>query len=212
MSSKDGRFWRSKADRVTKRPIYARVLRLKHIRPGPWWCFLFLEGSIAVAGVLVLADRVNVWALVVMPVGVAIAVKLNDVIAGALPPAAGAPPREPAEATPADHPEPTQTPDTEVVDTAVLPSSGSAGGPEPAADDPPSVEEVRTTDAHDGETTAVTSGRTTPSSWSERNTARLAHGADRRAESDGDVHLADKTTAPTRDGSVPEEGEAEGEA
>ncbi len=69
-----------------KPPLYARMLRLKHIRPGPWWCFLFLEGSLAFAGVLVLADWISPWGLLVLPLGVAIAVKLNDAVTGALPP------------------------------------------------------------------------------------------------------------------------------
>ncbi len=66
------------------RPFYARVLRLRHIRPGVVACFVFLEGSFAVAAVLALAGLVSVWAILIVPVVVAIAVKLNDVVAGAL--------------------------------------------------------------------------------------------------------------------------------
>lgn len=87
MSSRDGRGSRAGDSGADKPPLYARLLRLKHIRPGPWWCFLFFEGSLAVAGVLVLAGWVSPWGLLVLPVGVAIAVKLNDVVTGALPPA-----------------------------------------------------------------------------------------------------------------------------
>lgn len=85
MSPTDGLSSRAD-DHVEKPPVLARVLRLKHIQPGPWWCFLFLEGSIGVAGVLVLADWVSPWGLLVLPLGVAAAVKLNDVVTGALPP------------------------------------------------------------------------------------------------------------------------------
>lgn len=85
MSTRDGRA--SRPDNAEeKQPLYARLLRLEHIQPGPWWCFLFLEGSLALAGVLVLADWVNLWGLVVVPLAVAGAVKLNDVVTGALPP------------------------------------------------------------------------------------------------------------------------------
>lgn len=91
MSAGDGRSSRAGHDEVSKPPLYARALRLKYIRPGPWWCFLFFEGSLVLAGVLVLTDWVSPWGLLVVPVGVAIAVKLNDVVTGALPsPGAGA--------------------------------------------------------------------------------------------------------------------------
>lgn len=90
MSASDGRSSRAGHNEVSKPPLYVRALRLKHIRPGPWWCFLFFEGSLVLAGVLVLADWVSPWGLLVVPVGVAIAVKLNDVVTGALlPPGAG---------------------------------------------------------------------------------------------------------------------------
>ncbi len=81
---------------MARRPLYARVLRLRHVQPGSLLCFVFLEGSIAVAGLAVLAGLVSVWALLVLPLAVAAAVKLNDVVAGALPGGhpATAPPRE----------------------------------------------------------------------------------------------------------------------
>lgn len=90
MSAPDGKSWRRRAaGPVDRQPTYARVLRLKYIRPGPWWCFLFFEGSVALAAVLVLADAVSRWGLLVLPITVAIAVKLNDLVAGALPAAKG---------------------------------------------------------------------------------------------------------------------------
>ncbi len=91
----DGRPGRGRGRKSSgKQPAYARALRLRHIKPGPWACLLFLEGSIAVAVVLALADVVSFWAVLVLPVAVAIAVKLNDVVAGALPAEAAAGPAE----------------------------------------------------------------------------------------------------------------------
>lgn len=85
MTAGEGRRSRADDTEADKPPLYARVLRLENIRPGPWWCFLFFEGALAVAGVLVLADWVSPWGLLVLPFGVAVAVKLNDVVTGALP-------------------------------------------------------------------------------------------------------------------------------
>lgn len=65
-------------------PMYARWLRLRHLRPGSVACFFFLEGAIALAGLLILADKVSAWALLVLPLIVALVVKLNDVVAGAM--------------------------------------------------------------------------------------------------------------------------------
>ncbi len=64
--------------------MYARWLRLRHLRPGSVACFFFLEGAVALAGLLVLAEQVSAWALVVVPLAVALVVKLNDVVAGAM--------------------------------------------------------------------------------------------------------------------------------
>ncbi|GIG60934.1 hypothetical protein Lfu02_53060 [Longispora fulva] len=76
------------------RPLYARVLRLRHLRPGGLMCFLLLEGSVLLAVLLSMAELVTWWSLVVLPVVVAVMVKVNDVIAGATrsqqpPPAVG---------------------------------------------------------------------------------------------------------------------------
>ncbi|MGH3713767.1 MAG: hypothetical protein ACRDT4_09960 [Micromonosporaceae bacterium] len=65
------------------RPLYARVLRLKHIRPGSVLCFVFFELTIFVAVVLGFAELISWWVVPVLPIVVAIMVKLNDVIAGA---------------------------------------------------------------------------------------------------------------------------------
>ncbi len=105
MSARNGGRARQEAEAAAaaeKDPLYARVLRLKHIAPGPWWCFLFLEGSLAVAGVLVLADWVNLWGLIVLPIAVAAAVKINDLVAGALPAPAPAAERSPSDRSPSE--------------------------------------------------------------------------------------------------------------
>ncbi|MGH3646693.1 MAG: hypothetical protein ACRDTM_05915 [Micromonosporaceae bacterium] len=78
--------------RRDSRPLYARVLRLKHIRPGSVLCFVFFELTIFVAAVLGFAELISWWMVPVLPVVVAVMVKLNDVIAGA---AAGTPPASP---------------------------------------------------------------------------------------------------------------------
>jgi hypothetical protein len=64
------------------RPFYARALFLRNIDPGPVMCFLFFEGALAVGAVLALLDLVDWWAVVVLPLTVAVVVKINDMVAG----------------------------------------------------------------------------------------------------------------------------------
>lgn len=64
------------------RPLYARMLRLRHLRPSGVLCFLFGEGTVAAAVLLALAELVSWWAVVVLPLAVAAMVKLNDAVAG----------------------------------------------------------------------------------------------------------------------------------
>jgi len=66
------------------RPLYARVLRLRHLRLRPLVAFLLFEGSVAFAILLVLADLIDAWGVVAIPAAVAVMVKVNDVVAGAL--------------------------------------------------------------------------------------------------------------------------------
>ncbi|MEH1168179.1 hypothetical protein V6V47_22615 [Micromonospora sp. CPCC 205539] len=63
------------------RPLYARVLGLRFVNPGGVLCFLFFEGTIALAVLLALAELVTWWAVLVLPVVVAAMVKLNDMVA-----------------------------------------------------------------------------------------------------------------------------------
>lgn len=71
------------------RPLYAKALRLRHLKPGSTLCFIFLEGSIALGVVLWLAELVVGWGVVLLPVCVAAMVKVNDVVAGAVVKSAG---------------------------------------------------------------------------------------------------------------------------
>lgn len=66
------------------RPLYVRALGLQYINPGGVLCFFFFEGMIGLAVLLALAERVNWWAVAVLPAAVAVMVKVNDVVAGAL--------------------------------------------------------------------------------------------------------------------------------
>lgn len=75
---------------MSSRPLYARMLRLKHITPGGLLCFVFLEGAAALGILLALAELVSWWGVIVLPLTVALMVKLNDVIAGMLPRSASA--------------------------------------------------------------------------------------------------------------------------
>jgi hypothetical protein len=67
-----------------KRPLYARALRLRHIAPGGLACFALFEGSVGAATILALAGLISWFAIGVLPVSVALMVKLNDIVAGRL--------------------------------------------------------------------------------------------------------------------------------
>ena len=69
---------------MTKRTLYARVLRLRHLRLRPLVAFVLFEGSVAIGILLALADFVTVWAVLVIPATGAVMVKVNDVVAGGL--------------------------------------------------------------------------------------------------------------------------------
>lgn len=65
------------------RPLYAKLLGLQYLRPSSLVCFMFFEGTIALGGLLALAELTAWWVVLVLPVSVALMVKVNDVIAGA---------------------------------------------------------------------------------------------------------------------------------
>ena len=67
----------------TRRPLYARLLRLRYLHPGPVACFLLLEGTIALGALLAHAELVDWPVVILLPAGVAVMVKINDLLAGA---------------------------------------------------------------------------------------------------------------------------------
>jgi hypothetical protein len=73
-----------RADVSRDKPLYARLLRLRHLSPSGFLCFVFLEGAVALGFLLALAELVSWWGVLVLPITVAVMVKLNDVVAGAL--------------------------------------------------------------------------------------------------------------------------------
>jgi hypothetical protein len=56
---------------VRYRPLYARVLGLRHLHPSGLMCFLFMEGAAAFGVLLALTELVSWW-------------KINDLVAGAV--------------------------------------------------------------------------------------------------------------------------------
>jgi hypothetical protein len=65
-------------------PLYARVIGLQYLNPGGVLCFCFFEGAIALAVLLALAELVTWWAVLILPATVAVMVKINDLVAGAV--------------------------------------------------------------------------------------------------------------------------------
>lgn len=72
------------AAEVRYRPMYARALGLRHLHPGGMLCFAYLEGSVALSLLLALAELVSWWVVLILPVSVALMVKVNDWVAGAV--------------------------------------------------------------------------------------------------------------------------------
>jgi hypothetical protein len=66
------------------RPLYARLLRLRHLRLTGWQRVLLSDGVLLLAVLLVLADLATAWTLLVLPLAVAVVVKLHDVAVGLL--------------------------------------------------------------------------------------------------------------------------------
>jgi hypothetical protein len=63
--------------------LYARLLRLRYLHPGPVACFLLFEGTIALGLLLAFAELVDWPVVFLLPAGIALMVKLNDILAGA---------------------------------------------------------------------------------------------------------------------------------
>ena len=70
--------------RAGHRPLHARLLGLRSLRLRAWQRAVLGEGSLVVSALLVLADLVSAWALLVLPAVVAALVKAHDVLAGQL--------------------------------------------------------------------------------------------------------------------------------
>lgn len=67
-----------------RRSWYARALRLRHLYLPHAWCVVFFEGAIALGVLMALTELVSWWVVPVLPLTVAVMVKLNDVVAGAV--------------------------------------------------------------------------------------------------------------------------------
>jgi len=65
-------------------PVYARALRLRYVQPSGLTCLAFFEGSFVLGGLLALAELIPWWGMLVLPVAVAVMVKINDLVAGAV--------------------------------------------------------------------------------------------------------------------------------
>lgn len=66
------------------RPLYARVLGLRHVEPGALLCFVFFEGTVVLGFLLALAELVSWWGVLMLPASVALMVKINDVVAASV--------------------------------------------------------------------------------------------------------------------------------
>jgi hypothetical protein len=67
-----------------RRPLLARLLRLRHLRLRRWHTAVLVDGTIVLSVLLVLAELATAWTLLVLPLTVALVVKLHDVVAGLL--------------------------------------------------------------------------------------------------------------------------------
>src|SRR4051794_2037706 len=72
--------------RAAKAPLYWRLLRLRHVHPNGWQRAVLVEGVLAVAVTLVLADVASAWTLLALPVASAVIVKAHDVLVGMMKP------------------------------------------------------------------------------------------------------------------------------
>ena len=65
-----------------KRPLYLRLLQLKHLQPNAWQRALLGEGMILLGLLLAMADLASAWAIMVLPIAVGGLVKSHDVLTG----------------------------------------------------------------------------------------------------------------------------------
>lgn len=64
------------------RPLYPRLLGLRHVHPNGWQRALLADAPVLVAAILILADVASAWTLLALPLAVAMVVKAHDVLAG----------------------------------------------------------------------------------------------------------------------------------
>ena len=83
------------AGTTPRRHLYPSLLRLRHVQPNAWQRAVLGEGSILAGCLLALADVATAWAVVVVPVVVAVVVKGYDQVAGQLGRRAPADPGDP---------------------------------------------------------------------------------------------------------------------
>jgi hypothetical protein len=57
---------------------------LRHVQPGGLLSFMLLECTVALAALLALAELVSWWGVLVLPIAVAVMVKVNDMVSGAM--------------------------------------------------------------------------------------------------------------------------------
>ena len=87
------------AGTAPRRHLYPSLLRLQHVQPNAWQRAVLGEGSILAGSLLALADVATAWAVVVVPVVVAVVVKGYDQVAGQLGRRAPADPADPRDRT-----------------------------------------------------------------------------------------------------------------
>ncbi|GAB2953552.1 hypothetical protein GCM10027280_47460 [Micromonospora polyrhachis] len=71
-------------DPARNRPLYCRMLGLRHVRPGGLLRFAYFEGAIFLGVLLGLAELVSWWGVLALPALVALMVKINDMAVAAI--------------------------------------------------------------------------------------------------------------------------------
>jgi hypothetical protein len=69
---------------AARQPLYARLLRLRRTRLHWLLRALYFEGALALGVVLYLADAASAWVIVALPVTIAVAVKIYDVVSDSI--------------------------------------------------------------------------------------------------------------------------------
>ena len=71
-----------------KAPLYPTLLRLRSVHPNAWQRALLGEGMALLGAILVMADLASGWAILVLPLAMAVVVKAHDLLSGLLSPPA----------------------------------------------------------------------------------------------------------------------------